>query len=123
MNVTVSHSEGDCRGVSEILNRVGDKWTIQVVVALRFRSLRFNAIKRQVRGISQQMLTKTLKALERDGMIERTVHHSTPPKVEYTLTPLGHSLAETVHQLAKWAEANRKLIEESRLAYDTRRRT
>ncbi len=123
MNVTVSHSEGDCRGVSEILNRVGDKWTIQVVVALRLGPLRFNAIKRQVRSISQQMLTRTLKALERDGMIERTVHHSTPPQVEYTLTPLGHSLSETVHQLAEWAEAHRKLIEESRLAYDVRRRT
>lgn len=123
MNVTLSHPEGDCRGVSEILNRVGDKWTIQVVVALRLGSLRFNAIKRQVRSISQQMLTRTLKALERDGMIERTVHHSTPPQVEYMLTPLGHSLSDTVHQLAEWAEANRKLIEESRLAYDTRRPT
>ena len=121
MDVTVSHAEADCRGVSEVLNRVGDKWTIQVVVALRLGSLRFNAIKRQVRGISQQMLTRTLKALERDGMVERTVHHSTPPQVEYKLTALGLSLSETVRQLAEWAKTNRKLIEESRLAYDNRR--
>lgn len=120
MDVTVSHTEADCRGVSEILSRVGDKWTIQVVVALRHGPLRFNAVKRQVRGISQQMLTRTLKALERDGMVERTVHHSTPPRVEYMLTSLGLSLSETVRQLAEWAETNRKLIDESRLAYDRR---
>lgn len=120
MDVTVSPPDAECSGVSEILNRVGDKWTIQVVVALRPGSLRFNAIKRQVRGISQQMLTRTLKSLERDGMVERTVHHNTPPQVEYTLTPLGRSLSETVRKLAEWAIANREPIEESRRAYDTR---
>lgn len=121
MDVTVSHAEADCRGVSEVLSRVGDKWTIQVVVALRLGARRFNGIKREVNGISQQMLTRTLKTLERDGMVERTVHHSTPPQVEYTLTPLGHSLSETVRQLADWAAAHRKKIEDNRLQYDARR--
>uniref|UniRef100_UPI0031011C63 winged helix-turn-helix transcriptional regulator n=1 Tax=Neorhizobium sp. EC2-8 TaxID=3129230 RepID=UPI0031011C63 len=120
MDVTVSHTEADCRGVSEILSRVGDKWTIQVVVSLRLGALRFNELKRQVGGISQQMLTRTLKTLERDGMVERTVRHSTPPQVEYTLTPLGHSLSETVRQLADWAATHRGKIEEHRVQYDAR---
>jgi len=120
MDVTAKPVHADCRAVSEILNRVGDKWTIQVVVALRLGSRRFNGIKRHVGGISQQMLTRTLKTLERDGMVERTVHHSTPPQVEYTLTPLGHSLAETAHQLAHWAAAHRLEIEDNRLQYDAR---
>jgi len=121
MDVTASHTQADCRGVSEILGRVGDKWTIQVVVALYLGSLRFNGIKRQVGGISQQMLTRTLKTLERDGMVERTVRPSTPPQVEYTLTPLGHSLSETVRQLADWAATHHRQIEENRLGYDSRR--
>ncbi|CDN53674.1 Transcriptional regulator, HxlR family [Neorhizobium galegae bv. officinalis bv. officinalis str. HAMBI 1141] len=118
MDVTVSHAEADCRGVSEILSRVGDKWTIQVVVSLRLGARRFNELKRQVGGISQQMLTRTLKTLERDGLVDRTVHHSTPPQVQYTLTPLGHSLSETVRQLAEWAVTHRGTIEDNRLQYD-----
>ncbi|MDQ0134077.1 DNA-binding HxlR family transcriptional regulator [Neorhizobium galegae] len=120
MDVTVSQAEADCRGVSEILSRVGDKWTIQVVVSLRLEPRRFNELKRQVGGISQQMLTRTLKTLERDGMVERTVRHSTPPQVEYTLTPLGHSLSETARQLADWAAAHQREIEDNRLHYDAR---
>jgi len=119
MDVTARRAGADCKGVSEILSRVGDKWTIQVVVALRLGPLRFNGLKRQVGGISQQMLTRTLKTLERDGMIERTVHPSTPPQVEYTLTPLGHSLSETVRHLADWAAAHTENIWENRLRYDT----
>ena len=121
MDVTAKPAGADCRGVSEILSRVGDKWTIQVVVALRLGALRFNGLKREVGGISQQMLTRTLKMLERDGMIERTVHASTPPQVEYRLTPLGHSLSQTVRQLADWAAENRQNIEDNRLLYDTSR--
>lgn len=121
MDVTARPSGADCRGVSEILSRVGDKWTIQVVVALRAGSQRFNGIKRSVGGISQQMLTRTLKTLERDGMVERTVHHNTPPQVAYTLTPLGHSLSETARHLADWAAAHQGVIEDNRLHYDARR--
>jgi DNA-binding HxlR family transcriptional regulator len=110
----------DCRAVSDILSRVGDKWTIQVVVALMAGPQRFNGIKRLVGGISQQMLTRTLKTLERDGMVERAVHPSTPPQVEYTLTSLGHSLAETTHQLALWAAAHQREIADNRVEYDAR---
>ncbi|WP_372071660.1 helix-turn-helix domain-containing protein [Tistrella mobilis] len=109
-----------CQGVSEVLGRIGDKWTIQVIVALRHAPQRFNAIKRHVSGISQQMLTRTLKALERDGMVGRTVHPDTPPRVEYALTPLGHSLAHSVKQLADWATAHQKIIQDNRLQYDAR---
>jgi DNA-binding HxlR family transcriptional regulator len=120
MDVTAKPSGADCRSVSEILSRVGDKWTIQVVVVLRMGSRRFNGLKRDVNGISQQMLTRTLKTLERDGMVERAVLPSTPPQVEYTLTPLGYSLSETVHQLANWAVAHRQDIEDNRFHYDAR---
>ncbi|MDE1991013.1 MAG: helix-turn-helix transcriptional regulator [Rhizobiaceae bacterium] len=120
MDVTAKPPGGDCKAVGEILSRVGDKWSIQIVVALRSGPRRFNEIKRRVGGISQQMLTRTLKTLERDGMVERTVRPSTPPQVDYTLTPLGHSLSETVHQLAEWAAAHRGNIEDNRLRYDGR---
>ena len=116
----VKPAHADCRAVSEILSRVGDKWTIQVVVALMPGPLRFNEVKRRVGGISQQMLTRTLKTLERDGMVERVVHPSTPPQVEYTLTRLGHSLAETAHQLALWAAAHQGDIAGHRQKYDAR---
>jgi DNA-binding HxlR family transcriptional regulator len=109
----------DCSGVGEILGRLGEKWTAQVVVALRDKPRRFNVIKRQVAGISQQMLTRTLKTLERDGMVERTVHGTTPPQVEYALTPLGRSLSEPMRQLALWARAHRELIRDNQLRYDS----
>jgi DNA-binding HxlR family transcriptional regulator len=105
----------DCRGVSEILGLVGDKWTVQVVVALRDHPRRFNGIKRQVGGISQQMLTRTLKMLVRDGMAERTVSDTTPPQVEYALTALGLSLSEPVENLAHWAQVNLPSILDNRL--------
>ena len=111
----------DCGAVSEILNRVGDKWTVQVVVALRDKPRRFNDIKRQVGGISQQMLTRTLKTLERDGMVKRTVCATTPPQVEYALSALGRSLSEPLRQLAKWARAHIATIHENRLRYDASR--
>jgi len=120
MDVTAKPEEADCRAVSEILSRVGDKWTIQVVVALRGGSQRFNGVKRRVGGISQQMLTRTLKALERDGMVERAVRHNTPPQVEYTLTPLGYSLSDTARHLAEWAAAHHGEIQDSRLDFDSR---
>ena len=120
MDMTAKPAGADCRAVSEILSRVGDKWTIQVVVALRSGTQRFNGIKRRVGGISQQMLTRTLKTLERDGMVERSVRHTTPPQVEYRLTPLGHSLSETARHLADWAAAHQGVIAGHRLDYDAR---
>jgi DNA-binding HxlR family transcriptional regulator len=111
----------DCRGVSEILSRVGDKWTVLVVKALRGQPRRFNDIKRHVGGISQQMLTRTLKALERDGMVERTVRATTPPQVDYALTALGRSLSEPLLQLGQWAVAHLATIHGNRLRYDANR--
>lgn len=112
----VEHS--DCRKISGILARVGDKWTVLVVMTLREHSRRFNEIKRAVGGISQQMLTRTLKALERDGMVMRTVHPTVPPQVEYALTPLGMSLAEPVLHLGQWAHEHLAEIEANRASYD-----
>lgn len=109
---------GDCRSVSEILSRVGDKWTVLVVMTLKPGPLRFNDIKRAVGGISQQMLTRTLRILERDGMVSRTVYPTVPPQVEYALTGLGHSLAEPVMRLGKWAQAHLATIHDNRQRYD-----
>lgn len=111
----------DCRQVSEVLNRIGDKWTMQVVAELRDRPRRFNELKRRVGGISQQMLTRTLKALERDGMVERTVCPTTPPQVEYALTALGRSLSVPVRQLAQWARGHLAIIHDNRRQYDSKR--
>ena len=108
----------DCRRVSEVLSRVGDKWTMQVVVALRDQPRRFNDIKRQVGSISQQMLTRTLRTLERDGMVGRTVFPTTPPQVEYALTALGRSLSVPVRELSNWARAHLDAIYDNRVRYD-----
>lgn len=107
-----------CRRVTDILSLVGDKWTVMIVMVLRQQPQRFNALKRAVGGISQQMLTRTLKALERDGMVTRTVHPTVPPQVEYALTPLGLSLSEPVMQLGNWAGGHLEQIEDNRQRYD-----
>lgn len=120
MNETVlpvDHS--DCRQISGILARIGDKWTVLIIMALKAGPRRFNAIKRALAGISQQMLTRTLKNLERDGMIRRTVHPTVPPQVEYALTDLGHSLAQPVEAMGMWARANLAEIAAKRAAYDS----
>jgi DNA-binding HxlR family transcriptional regulator len=108
----------NCGRVSEILNRVGDKWSMQVIVVLREQPRRFNELRRQVNGISQQMLTRTLKLLERDGLVERTVRSTSPPQVDYALTPFGVSLAEPVRALAQWALANLDVLYDNRQRYD-----
>jgi DNA-binding HxlR family transcriptional regulator len=110
----------DCRRISGILSLIGDKWTVLLVMVLRERPRRFNDIKRTVGGISQQMLTRTLKALERDGMVTRTVYPTVPPQVEYGLTALGHSLSVPVKQLGAWAGGHLEEIEGHRARYDRR---
>ena len=112
------HANPDCRAVSELLSRVGDKWTVLIVKALEERGRRFNELKREVGGISQQMLTRTLRTLERDGMVARTVHHTVPPSVEYNLTDLGRSLAVPVMALADWSFAHLPQIHANRAEYD-----
>jgi DNA-binding HxlR family transcriptional regulator len=107
-----------CRMVNEILGRMGDKWTILTITMLTERPRRFNELKRLIGGISQQMLTRTLKALERDGMVTRKVYPTIPPQVEYSLTELGQSLAQPLLQLAMWVLHHTDEIKASRQAHD-----
>src|SRR5437762_14235939 len=98
-----AHLDSDCRGVASILARVGDKWSVFVIMLLGDGPRRFNEIKRMVGGISQRMLTLTLRGLERDGLVTRTVFPTIPPRVDYELTDLGHGLWQPVEALGKWA--------------------
>lgn len=121
MDMTVSHlSHAECMKAGELLARIGDRWTLPVVVTLHEGPMRFNAIRRTVTGISQQMLTRTLRALERDGMIDRTVHPTAPPQVEYALTPLGVSLAGEGLRLGSWVRAHLPVIDDHRARFDAR---
>ena len=95
-------THADCRKVNQILGRMGDKWTILTISMLAEQPRRFNELRRLIGGISQQMLTRTLKMLERDGMVTRKVYPTVPPQVEYGLTNLGSSLAVPLMQLAMW---------------------
>jgi DNA-binding HxlR family transcriptional regulator len=110
----------DCRAVSSILSRVGDKWTVLIVVLLGDGPKRFNEIKRMVGGISQRMLTFTLRGLERDGLVTRTVFPTSPQRVEYELTKLGSTLWEAVEPLGSWARDHVSEILMSRKQFDER---
>ena len=108
----------NCHIVSGILSRIGDKWSVLVVMNLSEEPRRFNELNRMIDGISQRMLTLTLKGLERDGLVSRTVTPSIPPRVDYELTALGHSLREPVNALGRWAFANRPAILKARDLFD-----
>ena len=110
--------DGRCIAVREVLNRVGDKWSILVVGLLGDGPQRFSELRRSIEGISQRMLTLTVRALERDGLVTRTVTPSIPPRVDYELTRLGSSLLESVQALAAWADTNRLHVQEARDRYD-----
>lgn len=119
MTATTDDVLRNCRRVTPLISQIGDKWTVLVIGVLHHNGAsRFNAIKRAVDGISQQMLTRTLKTLERDGMVIRTTFPTTPPQVQYELSPLGYSLSEPVLALGKWAFAHIEVIEEARARYD-----
>ncbi|ODT17570.1 MAG: HxlR family transcriptional regulator [Kaistia sp. SCN 65-12] len=107
--------------VRDVLDRLGDAWSYLVVLQLTGSAMRFNALKRAVDGISQRMLTVTLRNLERDGLVQRTVFPTTPPQVEYRLTELGHSLAEPMAVLTRWAGAHHDAIRAARAAHDAAR--
>ena len=107
----------DCP-VREVLSRVGDKWRILVVAVLRDGSMRFNDLRRSIDGISQRMLTLTLRGLERDGLVTRTVTPTTPPRVDYALTRLGRTILDPIMALADWAETNRTAIQTLRQKFD-----
>jgi DNA-binding HxlR family transcriptional regulator len=112
------HESSACRRISEVLSRVGDKWTVLVIVQLREGPLRFSEIKRRLGSISQKMLTATLRALERDGVLTRTVYPTVPPRVDYELTPLGRDLLQPVAAMANWATKNADAIDRARARFD-----
>jgi len=111
-----------CPAVREVLHRVGDKWSVQIVALLGDGAMRFSDLRRSIEGISQRMLTLTLRGLERDGLVTRTVFPEIPPRVEYELTRLGQTLLEPISGLAEWAAAYRTSIQEARERFDTKQK-
>lgn len=111
------NAHADCP-VRDVLDRVGDKWSVFVVATLRQGPKRFSELKRAIEGISQRMLTRTLRGLERDGLVSRTVYASVPPAVEYALTERGQTLLGPITALFEWAEANGRATQTARDRYD-----
>lgn len=107
-----------CTAMSDILNRIGDKWSVQIVGRLSHGTMRFSELRRAIEGISQRMLTLTLRNLERDGLVTRTIHPTVPPRVDYALTPLGETLTGPIEALWAWAEAHRDAVARARAAFD-----
>ncbi len=114
----IDHSHDRCLAVREVLNRVGDKWSVFIVAMLGDGPKRFTELRRSIEGISQRMLTLTLRGLERDGLVTRTIHATIPPRVDYALTPLGQTLLVPVQALAAWAGEHRTEIQAARDRYD-----
>ena len=117
-----SHTDlpSDCRAISDVLARVGDKWSVLVVSKLGGGPKRFNELRREIGGISQRMLTFTLRGLERDGLVTRRIVPSSPPGVQYDLTALGRDLLQPVSALSAWAIRNQGKIEQSRAKFDAK---
>ncbi|MFJ8852598.1 winged helix-turn-helix transcriptional regulator [Streptomyces sp. NPDC102437] len=115
--VSCGDEHEDC-GIREVLDRIGDKWSVLVVVELAQGVRRFRQLQRAVPGISQRMLTLTVRRLERDGLVTRTVHPTVPPQVEYELTTMGHSLTHLVKALADWSARHRDAIARARQEWD-----
>lgn len=117
--ITIDFSEDRCCPVArDVLTRVGDKWTVFTVIILGSGPKRFNELKRAVDGISQRMLTLTLRTLERDGIVTRTVFPTVPPRVDYALTPLGMSLLQTLKEVHEWVSSHTDEITQARAAFD-----
>jgi len=112
------YTHESCTPVRAILARIGDKWSILTIMLLSGGTKRFSELQREIDGISQRMLTLTLRGLERDGLVTRTVYPSIPPRVEYTLTAMGRSLREPVVALGQWAQAHAPAIDDARRRYD-----
>lgn len=122
---SLSHNEfigegEDCVAARDVLNRVGDKWSMLVIGLLGDGPKRFSDLKRSIEAISQRMLTLTLRALERDGLVTRTLFPTIPPRVDYALTPLGKTLIKPVRALVVWAQEHRQQIQDARDAFDAR---
>ena len=115
---TLEHTPANCHA-REVLARVGDKWSVYVIDVLGASgTLRFNELRGRVEGISQRMLTVTLRGMERDGLVTRTVYPEVPPRVEYELTPLGKTLRKLVRGLVEWSGAHLHEVDKARAAYD-----
>ena len=108
-----------CRA-REVLQRVGDKWSVYVIDMLGHGTRRFSELHRDIDGITSRMLTVTLRGLERDGIVTRTLHPVIPPRVDYALTPMGRTLLDTIGQLVSWTDTHLAEIDEARAAYDAR---
>ncbi|WP_441236654.1 winged helix-turn-helix transcriptional regulator [Bradyrhizobium sp. 930_D9_N1_4] len=115
-----SPDHADCRGVASVLSRVGDKWSVFVIMNLSDGPKRFNELKRTINGISQRMLTLTLRGLERDGLVTRTIFPTIPPRVDYELTDLGRGLQEPVKALGQWAFDHQPQIAAARTRFDAK---
>lgn len=115
-----AEGEANCKALGQIFERIGDKWTIMIVGALSRGPQRFNALQKAIPGLSHKMLTVTLRGLERDGLVKRTAFATIPPRVDYELTPQGHSLHEPLLTLASWARSQQAYIEKARQAFDAR---
>ena len=113
-----THLTGACVAVSDVLARIGDKWSVLVVTRLGANPMRFNELRRAIGGISQRMLTLTLRGLERDGLVTRTVFPTIPPRVDYELTSLGRDLLVPVSALGEWAIRNQSKIARAREQFD-----
>ena len=127
MNVPVgppsANLDHDCRGIASVLARVGDKWSVFVIMLLGDGPRQFNELKRMIGGISRRMLTLTLRGLERDGLVTRTVFPTIPPRVDYELTDLGRGLWKPVEALGMWATDHQAEIETARARFDGRNET
>lgn len=108
----------DCGMVREILDLVGDKWTLYIIATLKDGPVRFNELRRRIDGISQRMLTINLRGLERDGLVKRTLFPTIPPRVDYELTDVGRTLLVPVMALVTWANGNQENIQDARVRYD-----
>jgi len=112
-----SWNSGQCP-IRDVLDRVGDRWSMLVLYTLAENgTLRFSALKVRIEDISQRMLAQTLRRLEQDGLLSRTVYPTNPPRVDYALTPLGKSLLEPMRELVKWAKQNHRRVPDARKSY------
>ncbi len=118
IDVPRGHNQEACRPIRQVLERVGDKWSLLIIYQLSRGKLRYNELRRAISGISQRMLTYSLRELERDGLVLRTVIPSVPPAVNYELTELGSSLLQPVEGLVNWALAHQERMDSARRRFD-----
>ncbi|MDF2799333.1 MAG: helix-turn-helix transcriptional regulator [Devosia sp.] len=121
MSLQDTANRSNCTAMSDVLNRIGDKWSVMVVgILARHDTIRFNELKRSINGVSQRMLTLTLRNLERDGLVTRTIYPEVPPRVEYGLTALGRTLTDPIQALWNWSAEHHGAIIDARAIYDQR---